>query len=120
MIESFKNDFKDGKLRWDLLPLELIEPIVAVFTFGAKKYAPWTWNTLENGYERYKAAMIRHLIAFERGEFFDPESKLPHLAHVLWNAMAVYYFGCKDHENGITEEQRRKQIKESHESKENV
>lgn len=111
--QSIKNDIKDGKLRWELLPLELIEPIVRVFTFGAKKYAPWTWNKLDNGYERYKAAMLRHLLAFERGEFSDPESGLPHLAHVLWNAMAMYYFGVKDHENNITEENRREQIKKA-------
>lgn len=111
MKESKKNDFKDGKLRWDLLPLELIEPIVKVFTFGAEKYSAWTWNNLDNGYERIKAAMFRHLTAFEKGEFLDPESKLPHLAHVLWNAMALYYYGCKDHDNNVTEEDRRESIK---------
>lgn len=40
MEESIKNDFKDDKLRWDLLPLELIEEVVKVYHFGAKKYAP--------------------------------------------------------------------------------
>lgn len=36
--ESFKNDYKDDKLRWDLLPLDLIEEVVKVYHFGAKKY----------------------------------------------------------------------------------
>lgn len=38
MEESIKNDFKDDKLRWDLLPLDLIEEVVKVYTAGAKKY----------------------------------------------------------------------------------
>lgn len=32
MEESVKNDFKDKKLRWDLLPLDLIEDVVRVYT----------------------------------------------------------------------------------------
>lgn len=33
---SKKNDFKDNKLRWDLLPLETIENLVKVYSFGSK------------------------------------------------------------------------------------
>lgn len=109
---AIKNDRLDGKLRWELLPLELIKPIVEVFTFGAKKYSPWSWNKLENGYERYKAALMRHMVAFEGGEFLDTESGLPHLAHVMWNALAMYYFGKRDYEKGITQDGRREQIAE--------
>lgn len=32
-----KNDFQDGKLRWDLLPLEEIEDIVKLYTAGSIK-----------------------------------------------------------------------------------
>lgn len=49
-MESIKNDMKDGKPRWDLLPLLLVEKIVEVFSFGAKKYAPNTWQKLPDGY----------------------------------------------------------------------
>ena len=45
-----KNDRKDGKLRWELLPLETIEEIVRIYTFGADKYGPNNWMNLENGY----------------------------------------------------------------------
>lgn len=62
--KGVKNDYKDNKLRWDLLPLEEIEDIVKVYTFGSKKYAPNTWQKLDNGYERYKAALLRHLNCF--------------------------------------------------------
>lgn len=67
-----------------------------VYTFGAEKYAPNTWQKLENGYERYKAAMFRHVLAHEQGEMRDRESGLPHLAHAAWNALAMLYFGLKD------------------------
>lgn len=36
MNKGMKNDFKDDKLRWDLLPLKEIEDIVKVYTEGAK------------------------------------------------------------------------------------
>ena len=44
--EGKKNDFQDGKLRWDLLPLEEIEDIVKVYTSGANKYGENTWQLL--------------------------------------------------------------------------
>lgn len=94
-MESIKNDIIDNKLRWDLLPLDLIEKIVEVFSFGAKKYSPNTWQKLPDGYNRYKAAMLRHLTAHEKGELYDKESGLPHLAHMAWNAIALLYFALK-------------------------
>lgn len=85
------------KERWDLLPLSLVLLIVKCYTFGAKKYAPNNWAKVEDGYNRYKAALLRHLVAFESGEVIDPESGLPHLAHMAWNAIAVMYFGLLEH-----------------------
>lgn len=105
---GFKNDIKDDKLRWDLLPMELIEWAVKVYTFGAKKYKPRTWQLIgktedgTNEFQRYKAALLRHLVAHEKGEFLDPESNLPHLAHVLWNAISILYFGLKEYDNANT------------------
>ena len=43
----------------------------------------------------YKAALFRHLTAFEEGEIYDKESKLPHLAHMAWNAIALLHFSMK-------------------------
>lgn len=66
-----KNDFQDGKLRWDLLPLEEIEDIVKLYTAGSIKYGDNNWQGLENGYQRYKAAMLRHLLEYEKGNKID-------------------------------------------------
>ena len=93
--EGIKNDRKDGKLRWELLPLPLLEEVVKVYSFGAEKYEANSWQNLPDGYNRYKAAMLRHLVAYEKGEVIDPESGLPHLAHMAWNALAVLYFSKK-------------------------
>lgn len=89
--ESKKNDFLDDKLRWDLLPLEEIEEIVKVYTAGSKKYGENTWQNLPNGLDRYKAAMLRHLVAFEKGEETDKETGCKHLAQVAWNAIAMLW-----------------------------
>lgn len=90
-MEGKKNDRQDGKLRWELLPLSLIKEVVKVYHFGASKYQPNTWQHLDNGYERYKAALFRHLVAYEEGETYDPESGLHHLSHMVWNALAMLY-----------------------------
>lgn len=89
MSEGRKDD--KGKLRWDLLPLDLVEKIVEVYTFGAQKYEPNSWQKLDDGYNRYKAAMFRHLLEFEKGNTNDNESGLNHLAHMCWNAIAMMY-----------------------------
>ena len=70
--------------------------MVEIYTFGAEKYGPNTWQNLEDGYNRYKAAMFRHLVAHERGETVDDESGLPALAHMVWNAIAMMHFAMKD------------------------
>lgn len=101
--KGVKNDFKDKKLRWDLLPLQEIEDIVKVYTAGADKYGDNNWQNLENGYQRYKAALLRHLLEYEKGNEFDHETNCRHLAQVAWNAISMLYFSkhIKDHKDQI-------------------
>ena len=99
MEQGRKDDMKDGKLRWDLLPLDLIEKIVEVYHFGAQKYAPNTWKQLENGEQRYKAALLRHLVEHDKGNLRDNESGLLHAQHMCWNAIAMLYFAIKKEQN---------------------
>ncbi len=94
MDESKKYD--QGKLRWDLLPLNLIEKVVEIYTFGAEKYGANTWQNLEDGYNRYKAAMFRHLMEFEKGNVIDDESGKEHLAHMVWNGIAMLHASEND------------------------
>jgi len=89
------------KIRWDCVPMELIEQIAEVMTYGATKYnedpRDPNWVKVENGKHRYYAAMMRHLVADMKGEKLDPDSGLPHLSHFLFNAMAFTHFRREEH-----------------------
>jgi hypothetical protein len=85
-----------GKARWDLLPLGPVAAVVAVLSFGAKKYAPNGWVAVAegpDGADRYYAAVLRHLVAWRRGEATDPESGLPHLAHAACGVLFLLWLG---------------------------
>ena len=88
---SIKNDRLDNKLMWELLPLLEMEDIVRVYTAGAKKYGPNKWQTLDDGYNRYKAALFRHLLEYEKGNAVDKETGCLHLAQVAWNAISMLF-----------------------------
>lgn len=90
-MEGKKNDRKDNKTRWELIPLDCLEDIARVYTEGAKKYGDNNWQNLDNGYERYKGALLRHLYASSLEEF-DPETKVRHEAAIAWNALALLYY----------------------------
>jgi hypothetical protein len=64
-----------------------LQAVSRVGTYGAKKYTPDGWRTVPDGAERYTDAMVRHLLS-EADATEDPESGLPHAAHVAWNALA--------------------------------
>ncbi len=65
-----------------------LQAVGAVGTFGAAKYTDDGWISVPNGQRRYTDAMLRHLLQEASGEQSDPESGLPHAAHVAWNALA--------------------------------
>ena len=67
-----------------------LQTVVDVGTYGAKKYTRLGWATLPEGSQRYTDAMMRHLLAMDVDpDGLDPETGLPHLAHIAWNALAV-------------------------------
>lgn len=101
-MEGRKDD--QGKLRWELLPLDLIEKIVDVYTHGAERYGANTWQNLSNGYQRFKAALLRHLVEHEKGNKIDADSGREHLAHVAWNAIAMLYHANRESEGEPLEE----------------
>jgi hypothetical protein len=89
--------YDDGKIRWDLVPWDVIEKIAEVYTFGAQKYGPNKWIGVEEN--RYFAALMRHLVARERGELLDPESGLFHSTHATWNCMTLLWHDLNDKNN---------------------
>lgn len=97
-MQGMKNDIKDDKTRWELIPLDCLEDIARVFTEGAKKYDDNSWQHLENGYERYKGALLRHLYAAE-SDVFDSDTGCRHLAQVAVNAIFLLWIN-KHLDNG--------------------
>lgn len=77
-----------NKPRMDLVDPYALEQLAKVLTFGAGKYAPHNWRG-GIAYSRLIAAAMRHLNAFNAGEDNDPESGLPHIAHLLCCGMFI-------------------------------
>ena len=62
--------------------------VAEVATYGADKYSDGGWQHVSRAETRYADAQHRHELADARGETFDPDSGLRHLAQVAWNALA--------------------------------
>lgn len=66
--------------------------------FGQSKYPnPKNWSLVEDGLNRYTDSLMRHLLKMFAGQDIDPETKLPHIFHVCWNALAISEFYIKEH-----------------------
>jgi hypothetical protein len=68
------------------VPLGLIDPYALtqigwVLQFGAEKYGTHNWRAGIR-YSRLIDASLRHLTAINAGENIDPETGLPHAAHL--------------------------------------
>lgn len=77
--------------RYDLIPVDALATVAQLYGFGAKKYAEHNWR---RGYEWSKsyAALQRHSNEFWKGVDLDPETGLPHLAAVVFHALALITF----------------------------
>lgn len=84
--------YNEDKVRHDLLEPYAINELAKVFTAGAKKYSDGNWLK-GMAWSKMVASLKRHINAFERGEDFDPETGLYHMAHAAWNALGIisYY-----------------------------
>lgn len=84
-----------GKPRFDLISAVAVEDLAKVLADGAAKYAEHGWRQGMDWSRTIRSA-ISHLMAIQRGEDFDRESKLPHAAHLMANAMILdEYLRCK-------------------------
>lgn len=83
-----------GKIMASLL-LDMGDALLAVAevgTIGAKKYSRGGWMSVEDGYNRYTDAMMRHLLTKEEFDLGEGGTGLLHDAQVAWNALARLQF----------------------------
>ena len=97
-----KNDA--GKLRWSLLLEMLGDPVrdvVRALMHGATTYnedpRDPNYRRVENPIDRFGNALSRHWVdGYLAGEKFDRDSKLPHLAHLVVNALFIMWHDGKE------------------------
>ena len=78
-----------NKLDWSLLPWAALESVVRVLEYGAVKYFRDSWK--KNDPEIYERALLRHVVEWQKGEWLDPETNQPHVAHIVSNALFLLY-----------------------------
>lgn len=83
--------FNEGKNRFDYINFSSLVPMVKVLEYGAKKYDLNNWKKPPKEDNEHLASMLRHIVALLEGERIDPESKLPHIGHIMCNAMFHSY-----------------------------
>ena len=100
MDKGVKHD-KD-KLKWSLLmSFKSLKDVVRVLMFGARKYpSADNWKKVPDGKQRYKDALMRHVVAYMNGEKKDEETELSHLCHCVCCALFLMEI---DNENILKE-----------------
>lgn len=99
--------FNEGKIDYTQLSPIAMALESLVFMYGEGKYGRNNWKNFKKDEETVVIEMLqsatRHLLAIQRGEFFDPESKMPHAAHVVWNMNRIidlHYLGLNHGKDG--------------------
>lgn len=112
--------YNEGKPQWSIVDFDSLEPLVRVLEYGAHKYSMFKdkdgklikgseitkeeaegLELISSGKDNWKLgfkdklkildSLFRHLIAIMRGELNDKESGLPHIGHLMCNAMFFSY-----------------------------
>ena len=77
--------------RFDLIPGEAMWTVAEHYGIGAEKYADNNWRRGYN-WSLSLAALERHLQQFKAGEDYDDETGSPHMAAVVFHALALLTF----------------------------
>jgi len=81
--------FSKGKIRYDLMAPWALDQIAQVYTYGTIKYDDDNWWKGLRWKKEVFGCILRHIWKWFRGEKYDDESGLHHLAHAAWNCMAL-------------------------------
>lgn len=85
--------YNSGKVDFTLVPLDALEAEAKVWMAGEAKYGRLNWQKLwaDQTADVVLASLLRHAYAISRGEDVDPETGLPHAAHIRCNAGMLCY-----------------------------
>lgn len=73
-----------------------IAGLAKIKEFGAQKYELHNWKR-GRGFRDTVSSLLRHLVA-SSSEALDQDSGLPHIDHVVWNALALAEWYRTHHE----------------------
>ena len=85
--------FNAGKPQLSFIPMELMEDCARVFQYGAQKYDRDNWKKGDHATSLLDS-LLRHVAAFQQGEYIDEESGLPHLGHIMCNVIFLTHVAC--------------------------
>lgn len=94
LLNNIKSDYKYDNGKPNLAVVfggfpKALKDVGHIGTFGAHKYLPYSWKTVDNLQERYMSALMRHVLEILDKNEFDNETGRHHLGHIAWNAMAL-------------------------------
>ena len=86
-----ENSFDGTKLPYELLPAKALHEVVQVLEFGKNKYGIDNWKKFyrKEDEHRFMGALLRHMFAYLRGEEFDNQTGITHLAHASCNLLFI-------------------------------
>ena len=85
-----------NKLRWSLIPIDAMEELLTVAEYGAKKYGKYNWQQPPYlTFDDILDSLYRHVAARRMGVMFDGESMKFHMAHAMWNCMALLTYDLR-------------------------
>jgi len=92
-----------GKLDWSVIPLEILEPLVAVFMAGEKKYGYLNcMKKFEDGDRRLFAAAMRHAVECQHEPLAkDGDTGCFHEAQAAWNHLMRLFHAQQEVNNAV-------------------
>lgn len=88
MEEAFKD--KNGKISFLEIEWSFIEEMAKAMNANKHKYNPFNWHKpmVKTDLED---SVMRHWVAYKKGEFLDPDDGCSHLAKIANNLMMLMY-----------------------------
>lgn len=82
-VTGARRDVQTDKPRFELIPVEALERLAALYARGAQAYGEHNWQK-GMPFSRVIASLLRHAFAYLKGDRDED-----HLAAVAWNAFAL-------------------------------